>query len=54
LVAAVEEGYFAVPRRTTLVEIAEGIRVSDQAVSERLRRALLKPSTPAVGSDTDE
>lgn len=54
LIAAVEEGYFAVPRRTTLVEIAEGIRVSDQAVSERLRRALLKPSTPAVGSDTDE
>lgn len=37
---AVEMGYFAVPRRTTLEEIADEIGVSTQAVSTRLRRGL--------------
>lgn len=36
---ALEWGYFDVPRRTTLAEIADEMGVSDQAVSERLRRA---------------
>ena len=36
---ALEWGYFDVPRRTTLAEIADEVGVSDQAVSERLRRA---------------
>jgi predicted DNA binding protein len=39
LVDAYEEGYFDIPRGTTLVELSEGYGVSDQAVSERLRRA---------------
>lgn len=40
--AAFEGGYFAVPRETTLVELADRFDISDQAVSERLRRALVK------------
>lgn len=39
LVDAYEAGYFDIPRKTTLVEIADEYGVSDQAVSERLRRA---------------
>lgn len=39
LLAAYEEGYFEIPRKTTMVELAELFDVSDQAVSERLRRA---------------
>ena len=38
LVAAVEGGYFEVPRRTTLREIADGLEISPQAASERIRR----------------
>ncbi|MFC6717358.1 helix-turn-helix domain-containing protein [Natrialbaceae archaeon GCM10025810] len=38
LVLAYEEGFFDVPRETTLSEIAELLDISDQAVSERLRR----------------
>lgn len=38
LVTAYEEGYFEVPRRTTLVDLAERMELSDQAISERLRR----------------
>ncbi len=37
---AYDEGYFEVPRKTTLVELAEELGVSDQAVNERLRRGL--------------
>lgn len=36
---ALEEGYFDIPRGTTLGELSAGLDVSDQAVSERLRRA---------------
>jgi predicted DNA binding protein len=36
---AFERGYFEVPQRTTLGEIADGIGVSRQAVSNRLTRA---------------
>lgn len=35
-----EEGYFEVPRQTTLAEVAEEMGISDQAVNERLRRGL--------------
>jgi hypothetical protein len=38
LLLAVEEGYFHVPRGTTLGEIAAQLGVSEQAVSERVRR----------------
>ena len=39
LSAALERGYFDIPRETTLEDIADQLGVSDQAVSERLRRA---------------
>lgn len=39
LLDAFEAGYFDIPRQTSLVELAEEYDVSDQAVSERLRRA---------------
>ncbi|EMA38061.1 helix-turn-helix domain-containing protein [Halococcus hamelinensis] len=37
---AVGRGYFEVPRRTSMVELAAECGVSDQAASERLRRGL--------------
>ncbi len=39
LLDAFEAGYFEIPRETSLVDLAEEYDVSDQAVSERLRRA---------------
>lgn len=38
LVAAVEGGYFEVPRQTTLKEVAQELGISPQAASERIRR----------------
>lgn len=40
LVVAVEEGYFEVPRRATLTDLGERLGVSDQTVSENLRRGV--------------
>lgn len=40
VVAAVEKGYFDVPRRVRMAELAEHFGISDQATSERLRRGL--------------
>ena len=40
LVTAYEEGYFEVPRGTSLVELGEQLEISDSAVSQRLRRGL--------------
>lgn len=40
LVAAVREGYFQVPRATSVEELAETLGVSSNAVSERLRRGI--------------
>jgi len=54
LVAALEGGYFSIPRKTTLVDLAKEMDISDQAVSERLRRALVKLSTAAVVTDLDD
>lgn len=39
LVDALEEGYFDIPRKTSLAKLGEKYGISDQAVSERLRRA---------------
>lgn len=52
LITAVQGGYFEVPRRTTLGEVGEKLGVTEQSVSESLRRgankvlrkALLAPS----------
>ncbi|ELZ79240.1 DNA binding domain-containing protein [Haloferax gibbonsii ATCC 33959] len=38
LVTAVSEGYFEVPRQTTLNEVADQLGISPQAASERVRR----------------
>lgn len=40
IAAAFAAGYFDVPRRVTLADLAADLGVSEQAVSERLRRAL--------------
>jgi predicted DNA binding protein len=55
---AVERGYFDVPRKTTLEELADELDISRQALSEHvrrgtekiLRRALLGLSTADVAS----
>lgn len=53
LLAALEAGYFDVPRRTTLDEMAEEFAISDQAFSARLRRGqagLLRNTLAAGGT----
>lgn len=40
ILAALEAGYFEVPRSTTMSKLANELGISDQAVSERLRRGL--------------
>lgn len=40
LVAAVEAGYFAIPREATMADVAARLDVSEQAASERLRRGI--------------
>ena len=52
LTAAVEGGYFAVPRETNLVEIGKQLEISDQAVGERMRRAMAKLARSAVIADS--
>lgn len=37
---AVSEGYYSIPRKTTTAELGEQLGISDQAVVERLRRAI--------------
>mgnify|MGYP006280196771 FL=1 len=48
LFLAVEEGYYDIPRRITTVELADRLGVSDQAVTERLRRAIVTLVTNAL------
>ncbi|QZX99137.1 helix-turn-helix domain-containing protein [Halobaculum rubrum] len=40
LATAYESGYFAVPRKVTLAELAERLEISDTATSQRLRRGM--------------
>jgi predicted DNA binding protein len=40
LIYAVENGYYSLPRQSSTREIAEHFDVSDQAITERLRRAI--------------
>lgn len=52
---AFEQGYFAVPRETKLVELAEQLGISDSAVSQRLRRGIDKIlTTTRLESDLGE
>lgn len=39
---AFEQGYFAVPREVTLVDLAQMLDISDSAVSQRIRRGVAK------------
>jgi hypothetical protein len=48
LVVAIEQGYFEIPRQSTLDDLAADLGVSKQAVSERLRRALGAVAVDAV------
>ncbi|MFD1513182.1 helix-turn-helix domain-containing protein [Halomarina rubra] len=48
LVLAVETGYYDIPRRRSTVDLAEQLGISDQAVTERLRRAIVALSTSTV------
>lgn len=41
VVLAVEAGYYDIPRTCTTVELADRLGISDQAVTERLRRAIV-------------
>lgn len=56
LTAAVEAGYYQVPREITMEELAAEFDVSHQALSERLRRAVdtLVAHTVQVGPPSDE
>ncbi|WP_266082898.1 helix-turn-helix domain-containing protein [Haladaptatus caseinilyticus] len=40
LVAAVEQGYYQIPRDSTVEEVANALGISNQAASERLRRGI--------------
>jgi predicted DNA binding protein len=54
---ALANGYFSVPRETTLQELADTVGISDQAVSARLRRGmcrLLQAHLPDAGSDQND
>lgn len=51
LVTAHEQGYFEVPREATLTELGTVPGVSEQSVSERLRRAHERLVTMAVLTD---
>lgn len=41
LLCAVKQGYYAIPRRISTKELADQLGISDQAVTERLRRAIV-------------
>jgi predicted DNA binding protein len=53
LVLAVEQGYYDVPRDCPTADLAEELGVSDQAVTERLRRAIVTLSSNTVLSSSD-
>jgi len=40
LVRAIEQGYYDIPRQVSAAELADEFDISDQAMSERLRRAI--------------
>lgn len=54
LTAAVNHGYFRIPREISQDELADKLEVSHQAVSERLRRAFQGLAENAVHSDVND
>lgn len=53
LLAALEGGFFDIPRRITTEELAEEFGISDQAVNERLRRGHTTILTSLLLRDAD-
>lgn len=51
ILAALDVGYFSVPREATLEDLAEEMGVSDTAVSQRLRRGLSTLLGTALATD---
>ena len=41
LMRAVQRGYYSIPRQMSTQDLAEDLDISDQAVTERLRRAIV-------------
>ena len=54
LVLAVERGYYDIPRQCTTAQLAAVLGVSDQAVSERLRRGIATLVEGTLGDDAGE
>lgn len=54
LVEAVEAGYYDIPRRISTNELAEEFGISDQAVTERLRRAVATLTGNAMHVDEED
>lgn len=54
IATAFEAGYFDVPRSSTMTELADELGVSDQAVSERLRRGLGQFLTATIREAPDD
>lgn len=50
---AVERGYYDIPRRCTTIELADELGISDQAVTERLRRGIVAFVANALLLDED-
>ncbi|SNZ15817.1 Predicted DNA binding protein, contains HTH domain [Natronoarchaeum philippinense] len=53
LTLAVEMGYYDVPRRCTTVEVASELGISDQALTERLRRGISALAENTVFAQTN-
>ncbi len=51
---AVEKGYYNIPRNCTTQELADELGISDQAVTERLRRAILALVTHMLAPDDSD
>lgn len=54
LLEAIEGGYFDIPRGSTLGDIADRLAISEQAASERLRRAMGSLARAAVTNAAEE
>ncbi|MFD1512950.1 helix-turn-helix domain-containing protein [Halomarina rubra] len=50
MLLALERGYFEIPREVTLAELANDLDISEQAFSERVRRATNKVLSSALSS----
>lgn len=54
LACAVEKGYYSIPRRNSAQDISEEFDISDQAITERLRRGIDTLVTNTLLADADD